>query len=204
MTDRQVRILLSGGIGSGKSTVGEMLRARGALVIDADEVGHQVLTPGGAAHRRVVERWPSVLVDGSVDRQRLADIVFSDPAELERLEAFTHGAIRTSISAMVEAAAERVVVVEVPLLSDFMGSGWIRVVVDAAPEPRTSRLVGRGMDESDVARRMAAQPVREEWSAAAEILIDNSGDRTALERQVDRLWRRLMAILDAPDGLQPD
>ena len=98
MSDRQVRVLLTGGIGAGKSSVGELLRARGALVIDADEIGHQVLEPGGEAFDRVAETWPSVVVDGVIDRRKLADIVFGDPVELRRLEEFTHGAIREKIS----------------------------------------------------------------------------------------------------------
>jgi dephospho-CoA kinase len=188
---RQARVLLTGGIGAGKSTVGELLRARGALVIDADEIGHSVLEPGGEAFNRVAETWPSVVVDGLIDRQLLADIVFHDPHELQRLESFTHEAIRKRIRRMIEASQERVVVVEVPLLTDFMGKGWIRVVVDADPAIRMERLAERGVDEGDAVRRMAAQPDRLSWRAAADILIDNSGGPAELEGRVAVLWRRL-------------
>ncbi|MGZ8783982.1 MAG: dephospho-CoA kinase [Acidimicrobiia bacterium] len=194
MSDRQVRVLLTGGIGAGKSSVGELLLARGALVIDADQVGHQVLESGGEAFERVAETWPSVVVDGMIDRRRLADIVFGDPAELEKLEGFTHAAIRRRIARMIERASEQVIVVEVPLLTDFMGPGWIRVVVDADPDTRTERLRRRGMDGSDASRRMAAQAERADWVAAADVVIDNSLDPDALGAQVDAFWERLAGV----------
>jgi len=189
--DRQVRVLLTGAIGAGKSSVGDLLRARGALVIDADRVGHEVLESEGEAFAHVVETWPSVVVDGVIDRRRLADIVFRSAADLERLEGFTHAAIRSGIARRVEEATEQVVVVEVPLLADFMGPGWIRVVVDADSESRTNRLRGRGMDQEDADRRMAAQPARDTWVTSADIVIDNSADPEALEAQVDALWGEL-------------
>ncbi len=194
MSARQVRVLLTGGIGAGKSSVGELLRARGALVIDADEIGHQVLEPGGEAFDRVAERWPSVVVDGVIDRSRLADIVFQDRAELERLEDFTHTAIRQSIAGLIAQSTEPVVVVEVPLPTDFMGEGWLRVVVDTDPDVRVDRLLQRGMEAGDVQRRLQAQPTRSEWLATADAIIENSSDARTLEEQVDRWWDRLMAV----------
>lgn len=191
MSNGQVRVLLTGGIGAGKSTVGELLRARGALVIDADQVGHQVLAPGGAAFARVAESWPSVVVGGVIDRKRLADIVFSNPSDLERLESYTHAAIRQAIGNLIEHSTEQVVVVEVPLLTDFMGAGWLRVVVDADPDARTERLQRRGMNLDDANRRMAAQPSRAEWVASADVVIDNSSDPNAVGNQIDALWHRL-------------
>ena len=160
-------------------------------MIDADKIGHQVLEPGGEAFDRVAETWPSVVIEGVIDRQKLADIVFRDRIDLERLESLTHSAIRQLIAETIENATQQVVVVEVPLLTDFMGAGWVRVVVDVDQDARTERLRRRGMDAQEVARRIAAQPQRGEWTAAAEIVIDNSGDREALERQVDMLWKRL-------------
>ena len=204
MSDWQVRLLLTGGIGTGKSSVGDLLRARGALVIDADEVGHWVLEPGGAAYEQVARAWPNVLAGGVIDRSRLADIVFRDPAELRRLEAFTHAAIRDRIAEAIEQSSEKVVVVEVPLLTDFMGSGWMRVVVDADLATRIKRLRVRGMDSGDVARRIAAQPERPSWIAAADVVIDNSGGRTELEEQVDALWERLTRLPNGANEPQGD
>lgn len=199
MSDRQVRVLLTGGIGAGKSSVGDLLRARGALVIDADDIGHQVLEPGGEAYDRVAERWPSVVVEGVIDRRKLADIVFDDPVELRRLEEFTHGAIRERIYRTISQSPEQVVIIEVPLLSDFMGSGWMRVVVDADLEIRTQRLSLRGMDRDDVSRRMAAQPDRPAWNSAADFLIDNSGGQFDLEAQVEALWEQLANTVHKTD-----
>lgn len=188
-----MQVLLTGGIGAGKSTVGELLRARGALVIDADRVGHEVLQPGGEAFDRVAKAWPSVVVDGAIDRSRLADIVFRDRAELERLEAFTHAAIRRKISQLINQSKAPVVVVEVPLPTDFMGAGWLRVVVDTDPDIRVERLLQRGMEVGDVQRRLQAQPTRSEWLATADAIIENSRDARALEEQVNRWWDRLTA-----------
>jgi dephospho-CoA kinase len=188
---RQVRVLLTGGIGAGKSSVGELLRAHGALVIDADEIGHSVLAPDGEAFKRVAETWPSVVVDEVIDRGKLADIVFHHPDQLERLEAFTHDAIRRRIVELIASSIEPVVVVEVPLLTHFMGPGWLRVVVDADPEVRFERLLRRGMDADDVKRRMSAQPDRVEWTACADIVIGNSDDQGSLESRIDALWERL-------------
>jgi dephospho-CoA kinase len=191
VSERQVRVLLTGGIGSGKSSVGEMLRARGAQVIDADEIGHRVLESGGEAYARVAGQWPAVLVDGAIDRKRLADIVFRDREALEMLEGITHEAIRRRVRDLIAGSLHRLIVVEVPLLTDFMGAGWIRVVVDADRQTRMDRLRARGLDHEDVARRMAAQPDREDWLAAADFVIDNRGNSDDLEEQVEALWRRL-------------
>jgi len=167
-------------------------------VIDADEVGHQVLEAGGAAYDQVAETWPSAVVDGVIDRRRLADIVFRDPADLERLEGFTHTAIRQRIAGMIQVSTEQVVVVQVPLLTDFMGAGWLRVVVDAEPDARSERLDKRGMDLDDATRRMAAQPQRTEWLAAADHVLDNSGDWDQLVANVDDLYRTLQASGGGP------
>ena len=200
VSDRKVRVLLTGGIGAGKSSVGELLRGRGALVIDADEIGHRVLKRDGAAFNQVAEAWPSVVVDGVIDRRRLADIVFRDPVDLELLEGFTHAAIRKQIAALIRKATEEVVVVEVPLLTDFMGAGWLRVVVDADPDVRMERLRKRGMDVDDAIHRMSAQPDRTTWNEAADVVIDNSGDPDALQAQVDALWEGLTSRQRRPAG----
>jgi dephospho-CoA kinase len=181
----QARVVLCGGIGSGKSTAGDFLAARGAEVIDADEVGHMVLEPTGSAFAAVADRWPEVATDGVIDRSALGRIVFGDRDELARLEAITHPAIRTEVARRVLASAASLVVVEVPLLSDFLGDGWLRAVVDVPDEIRTQRLLARGMTPAEVEERMAAQPRREQWLAAADYVIDNSGTTEDLERAVN-------------------
>ncbi len=189
VTNRQVRVLLTGGIGAGKSTVGELLRTRGAFVIDADQVGHDVLEPGGEAFESVSATWPSVVVEGRIDRRKLAEIVFGDGAELRKLEDLTHPAIRQRIHRLVDATDADLVVVQVPLLVDFMGNGWVRVVVDAPVDVRLARLARRGSGEAK--RRMAVQPAPAEWRAFADVVIDNSGDRQHLIGEVDGALRAL-------------
>jgi dephospho-CoA kinase len=190
---RRKHLLLTGGIGAGKSEVGKLLARRGACVIDADRIGHQVLEPGGEAFEAVAAAFPDASADGVVDRRLLARDVFTDPVRLRLLESLTHPAIRQRIRELVEDCDVPLVVVEAPLLSDFMGDGWERVVVDAPDDARIRRLVDRGMAPLDAKARMAAQPSRDEWRALADFLIDNSGDLETLEAQVGRLWERLTA-----------
>ncbi len=186
-----VCVVVTGAIGSGKSALGSALAARGAMTIDADAVGHAVLDPGGEAFGPVARRWPEVVVEGRIDRRRLADIVFTDPGQLAELEAMTHPAISRRIAELVEAAEAELVVVEIPLVRGVVGEQWPRVVVDAPVEERRRRLEGKGLEADDIEHRMAAQPSREEWRAAADYLVDNSGTLEDLEEQADRLMEWL-------------
>jgi dephospho-CoA kinase len=183
-------ILLTGGIGSGKSTAAALLAGLGAAVVSADAAGHRVLEPGGAAHRRVAARWPQAVASGGrIDRGRLASIVFADPAELADLEAITHPAIGEAVLAEVaERSDAPLVVVEVPLPGDRFGLGWPQVVVDAPDEVRIARLAGRGMDSAEAARRIASQPDRESYLAGADYVLDNSGGLEHLAAGCRRLW----------------
>lgn len=185
------RVLLSGGIGSGKTSAGELLTELGALVIDADQVGHEVLE--AEAFASVAGRWPQTVREGAIDRCRLAELVFNDRVELAALEDLTHPAIRRRIQEIVSRADEPVVVVQMPILTELLGEGWIRVVVDTPEQVRQARLEGRGMSREEIRRRMAAQPERQQWRAGADYLLDNSGDRDDLRREVERLWLWLSA-----------
>ena len=158
----------------------------GAAVISGDGVGHGVLEPGGPAFTKVTARWPSVVVEGRIDRPLLAGIVFRDPAELAALEALTHPAIIETILDRVT-EIDRPVIVEVPLILD-LGDGWFTVFVDADHEVRIERAVARGADETDVRRRAAAQADREEWLLWADHVIVNEGTKEELGTQVDALW----------------
>lgn len=142
------RWVLSGGLASGKTLVRRLLEESGVDTIDADSMGHLVLQSDGPAFAGVVERWPHVVKDGEIDRRSLADVVFSDPGELDTLESMTHPHIFDLIRARVE-HIEAPVVVEVPLLSHGLGEEWNRIVVDCRDEIRLRRAISRGMDETD-------------------------------------------------------
>jgi len=182
VTSQHRRWLLTGGIGSGKSEVRRLLEEHGIRTIDADSVGHAVLEH--EALPAVAKRWPDVVVNGVVDRSRLAEIVFAQPAELAELEAITHPLIFGRIEAELE-GFEGIAVVEVPLI--ITGWGWPRMVVDAPDEIRLQRAVARGMGRDDVQRRMDAQPSRGEWLAAADVVVPNGLDLDRLEETVELL-----------------
>lgn len=163
-----------------------MLDGHGVITIDADRVGHEVLSPGGAAVPEVAAQWPDCVVDGSIDRSRLAAIVFSDLAHLKTLESLTHPHIFAEIASQVE-GAEAPVVVEMPLLIQPFGVTWPRIVVDAPDDVRRRRVVERGLSDADVERRMAAQPTRSQYLAAADIVLPNYGSLEELAQGVDLL-----------------
>jgi len=187
---------LTGGIGSGKSTVAAQLAARGAAVVDADGISRQILEPDGAAFDQVVDRFgPSIVgPDGRIDRPALAGVVFGDPEALADLNRLTHPVIGRVMSERVAelAATSPIVVLDIPLLTiatkDRFSFGAI-VVVDTPEEVAVRRLVEhRAFSETDARARVAAQITREERRALADLVIDNSGDRAALEAEVERAW----------------
>jgi dephospho-CoA kinase len=181
--------MVVGGIGAGKGVVARLFAELGFTVITADLVGHAVLEPGGAAFDEVARRWPSVVVDGRIDRSRLAAVVFADADELEALESMTHPAILSAIGERVSVAPGPVVVeVPVPLA---LGDDWHRVLVDADEELRVERAVARGGEAADVRRRVAAQPDRAAWLDWADQVILNEGTLEDLGEQVGALVDRL-------------
>ena len=185
---------LTGGIGSGKSTVSALLAQRGAVVVDADAITHDLQRPGTPIVAAMVERFGDGVLraDGSLDRQAVAGIVFADPAALADLNAIVHPAVGVEIAAQMQAAAsaDRVVVLDVPLLvesgrTDLAGL----IVVDVDPEVAVRRLVDqRGFTEADAHARMARQASRADRLARADVVIDNSGTLADLVRQVDGAW----------------
>ncbi|HEY6531860.1 MAG TPA: dephospho-CoA kinase [Acidimicrobiales bacterium] len=185
---------LTGGIGSGKSTVSAALAERGAVVVDADAIVRDLQAPGGSVLLAMVERFgPEILrPDGSLDRQRVADRVFVDPAELEALNAIVHPAVGHEIRRRVEAerSTDRVVVLDVPLLAEKRGyetDGTI--VVDVDPETAVRRLVeSRGFGEADARARIARQASREERLAMADFVISNDGTFEELQSRIDDCW----------------
>jgi dephospho-CoA kinase len=188
---------LTGGIGSGKSEVARRLAAHGAAVIDADLIAREVVAPGTPGLAEVAEAFgPGILgPDGSLDRERLGDVVFADPALLAKLNSIVHPRVRERMLALEQAVpAGAIVVQDVPLLAENGLSGLydVVVVVDATPRVQAERLVReRGMTRQQAAARMASQASREERLAIATIVIDNSGSLAELDRIVGELWAEL-------------
>lgn len=188
---------LTGGIGSGKSTVARMLAARGAVVLDSDVLAREAVEPGTSGFDAVVARFGVGVLgsDGSLDREALASIVFADDVARADLEAIVHPVVRRAIAESVAAHAgtDDVVVVDSPLLIETGAhEGFpVVVVVTASIDARVARLVERGMSEEDVRDRMAAQMTMEEKVAHADVVLDNEDTVAGLEERVDRLWSDL-------------
>jgi dephospho-CoA kinase len=187
---------LTGGIGSGKSTVAAGLADRGAIVVDADAISRQILQPDGAAFQPVVDHFGPGVVrpDGTIDRATLAAAVFSDPEALAALNRLTHPVIGAGIAERVRQLADpdRIVVIDIPLLT-ILAEGRVEVaaviVVDTPEDVAVQRLVQlRHFAEADAQARVAAQISREERRGLADLVLDNGGDHSALEAQIDGAW----------------
>ena len=191
---------LTGGIGSGKSTVARLLERRGAVVIDADQLAREAVAKGTPGFDRVVAAFgTSVLTpDGDLDRSALAARIFSDPAEKATLEAIVHPEVARRFGERVDPlrTTDRVVVYVTPLLVELgLAPAFdVVVVVTASPHLRISRVASdRGLSPDDVRDRMAAQATDEQRMEVADVLVDNDGSLAELEPQVDRLWGDLVA-----------
>jgi dephospho-CoA kinase len=194
---------LTGGIGSGKSTVARMLVDRGAVVVDADAIARDVVEPGQPALAALVEAFgPEILRgDGSLDRGALAARAFVTDEERKRLEAITFPAIGEEFLRQVAAApTDAIVVHDVPLLVESTrGYDYGAVIVVEAPrELRLQRLEQRGVDRTDAERRIALQATDAERRAVATWVVDNSADLAHLERQIARIWPELVARAETP------
>jgi dephospho-CoA kinase len=192
-----VRVGLTGGIASGKSTVSAILQELGAVIIDGDQLAREVVARGTPGLARVVEAFgPDVLTpDGDLDRPRLGSIVFNDPEQLRRLEAITHPLIFELYAAREAAAADGALVVhDIPLLAESGRAADFDavVVVDVPEEVQVERMVrDRGWTEADARARIAAQASREERRAIATYLIENTGTREDLRQRVTEVFERL-------------
>lgn len=191
---------LTGGIGSGKSTVARMLAERGAVVLDADAYARDALAAGTLGLRAVAERFGEEVLDpdGELDRGALAAVVFADAEARRDLEAIVHPEVRRRLEQAIEAHAgtDGIVIIDSPLLVEAGQGGSVQllVVVTAPEQAQLERLAaGRGMSEDDVRARIASQMPVEEKAAIADVVLDNGGDLLELERQVERLWRDLEA-----------
>ncbi|HVV16602.1 MAG TPA: dephospho-CoA kinase [Polyangia bacterium] len=194
-----LRVLgLTGGIGTGKSTVARMIAARGIPVVDADELARQVVAPGTVGNAEIAAAWPQTIgTDGAVDRKRLGAIVFADPAALARLEAITHPLIQEASASRLSDLAtegyplalyEAALLVESGRWRDFDGL----IVVTASPEKQVARAVARGgLTREEAEARIAAQLPAAEKVRVASHVIDNDGSLAETEAQVQRLLETL-------------
>ena len=199
---------LTGGIGAGKSTVAELLVAKGAVLIDADRIAREVVTPGGPAYQPMIDRFGPGIVgpDGLLDRPAIAAVVFGDPEALADLNAITHPAIGAAMIASKDeyAGTDEIVVLDIPLLKEAhreMLALAAVVVVDTPIETALDRLTRiRGMSREDAEARMASQIDRATRLSGADLVVDNSGDHDHLTGEVDRVWDALMAMRSGAAG----
>jgi dephospho-CoA kinase len=193
-----MRVGLTGGVGSGKSTVAELLAEHGAVVFDADAIAREVVEAGTEGFDAVIARFGTDIVgaDGELDRGALAAIVFADEQARADLNAIVHPLVgRRFAEAMAAAQPDAIVVYDVPLLVEGeLAAGFdVVVVVEADADTRVARLGGRGMSESDARARMGAQASDEQRRAVAHEVLTNDGTPDALRAQVDGLWQRLVS-----------
>ncbi|MGI8794428.1 MAG: dephospho-CoA kinase [Acidimicrobiales bacterium] len=193
---------LTGGIASGKSTVGALLEQHGAVLIDADAIVHEIQAPGGEAYGPIVERFGEAVVadDGSLDRQAIAAIVFSDDEARQDLNKLTHPLVGRIMAERMAAVAgtDAVVVLDIPLLAEggrerYGMTGVL--VVDCPVESQVARLIThRGYTEEEARGRIGAQASREDRLSIADHVIDNGGDPDALAEAVDRAWAWIQSL----------
>ena len=189
-----ILIGLTGGIGCGKSEVSRLLADRGAIIVDADLIVRELQQPGGEIFKKIVEMFgPSVVAeDGSLNRGAVANEVFKDKEVLKKLNELIHPVVRRVMNERVKSYSDtsKIVVLDIPLLVENPREGLDGVVVvDLDPEIAVARIVDqRKMNIDDARARVANQSSREQRKAIANFLIDNSGDRKALDLQVDAAW----------------
>jgi dephospho-CoA kinase len=193
---------LTGGIGTGKSTVAQLLQEQGAPVLSADLVGHEVYLPGRPGYHEIAKEWPQVIApDGTIDRKKLGAIVFSDPRELAKLNSITHprmkGMMREKLSEH-DRKGDKAVVLEAALLlearwDDLANEIWVTVT---PPEIVARRVAERsGLDLEQVMKRIRAQMSNENRIKRANAVIDTSGDMESTRTQTLKLWQELQARL---------
>jgi len=192
-----LRVGLTGGIGAGKSEVSRRLASYGAVVIDADAVAREVVAPGTPGLAEIAAAFGDGVLrpDGTLDRERLGDMVFADASLRGTLNAIVHPRVGARMAALEQAAGEAAIVVhDIPLLAEnHLADGFdVVVVVDVAPRVQAERLAReRGMTQAQAEARMKAQASRKERLAIATIVVDNSGSLAELDRETGELWAEL-------------
>ena len=195
-----LEIGLTGGIGSGKSTVSAGLVKRGAVLVDADAIVRDLQKPGKPVFKKMVERWGEKIItnEGELDRQAVADIVFKDAEELAALNEIVHPLVREEIANQREKymKGNAPIILDIPLLieSGYENLSGI-IVVDLHTEEAVERLVKyRGFSREDALNRISSQVDREERLSKADFVIDNNGDLDSLENEIDKAWSWIMGL----------
>lgn len=203
MAETAFSVGLTGGIGSGKTTVANMFAARGAAIIDTDQIAHELTMPTGIAMPAIARQFGTEFVapDGSLNRARMRARVFADPAEKNRLEAILHPLIQSECDRAAQQAQGAYLMFVVPLLveSGYWKKRVSRVLVVDCPEPlQVQRVMARsGLEEAQVRAIMAVQATRAQRLAAADDIVSNEGDAAALAPQIDRLHALYCSLAQA-------
>lgn len=189
---------LSGGIGSGKSTVAKILSELGAVVIDADAIAKEVLEPGQVGYENVIHNFGDSVLDptGNIDRKKLAELVFQDETKLAKLESIVHPAVLSRVTQIRESLPDAAIVVyDTPLLIEkgLQDQFDTVLIVLADLESRRERLLSRGLLLKDIDARIANQATDEQRKAVADVLIVNDGTMQELRENVTKVWQQLSA-----------
>ena len=185
-------VALTGGIGSGKSLVGEYLQALGAIVVDSDQLARDVIERGSEGYDEVVSRFGDVILkDGEIDRAALARIVFDDPGARRELEAIIHPRVRARYEAIIaRAGGDAIVVNQIPLLAETNGAARFDLVItiESEEQVRIDRAVARGLKEYEVRKRLSSQASEADRRKIAHIVIENDGTKEELLSKVEKIW----------------
>jgi dephospho-CoA kinase len=200
-----LKVGLTGGIASGKSTIVRMLAGLGCLTVDADAIVARLYRPGEAGHEAIVQTYGKEILqpDGEIDRKKLADIAFSKPEEAQKLNALIHPIVIAEQARLFREAEERgedaIYIVEATLLLESGGKQRFDriVVVDVQPDVQLARAIGRGMTAEEAKRRIANQMPREERLRQADYVIENNGDEGDALAEATRVYELLRADLEA-------
>ena len=192
-------VALTGGIGAGKSHVAKYFHQLGSYVFDADQLARAAIERGSAGFDEVVTTFGDVILkDGDIDRRKLGEIIFADPAAKAKLEAIVHPEVQRLFSeAKASLPADAIVIYEIPLLAESNARSRFdyAITVESDVDTRTSRLKERGLASHEIVGRMSAQATREERVLHCDLVIENHGDEDALLREVETIWQDVLLPL---------
>jgi dephospho-CoA kinase len=191
-------VALTGGIGSGKSTAGQIFTNLGAIVIDSDQLAREVIKPSSEGFDLLIKEFGTeILENNEINRAALGAIVFADPTLRAKLEAITHPLIRRSFEELVKAApSDAIVINQIPLLVESSHDYKFDkvIAISVSDQIRKQRLLERGLNQNDIDRRLSAQASDAQREAIADFIIENSGDLAELTHLVTKIWQELVAV----------